>query len=105
MVADSYNVLFLDTTTAVSVRDNVFLRDTPPQASEDVTDSAGKRVTTSFYSPQLFVAGTTDIIMGSLDATCSITGNEISWRGEYNATDGEGELTKSSLGVVFRLLQ
>ena len=31
MVADSYNVLFLDTTTAVSVRDNVFLRDTPPQ--------------------------------------------------------------------------
>ena len=35
MVSDSYNVLFLDTTTAVSVRDNVFLRDTPPQVRND----------------------------------------------------------------------
>ncbi len=39
---------------------------------------------------QLFVAGTTDIIMGSLDATCSLTNNEISWRGEYNGSDAEG---------------
>jgi hypothetical protein len=45
---NSYNVLFLDTTSFVSVQGNTFLADTPPR---------------------LFVAGTTDIIMGTLNAS------------------------------------
>lgn len=57
-----FNTLFLDTTDHVSVTRNVFLRDTPGR---------------------LFAAGTTDIIMGTLDASNALTGNELGWRGEY----------------------
>lgn len=65
----SYNSLFLDSTSFVRVEGNVFLRDTPSQ---------------------LFVAGTTDIIMGTLNASVVISGNEISHRGEYQPGGPDG---------------
>ena len=65
----SYNTLFLDTTAFVNVTRNVFLRNTPSQ---------------------LFVAGTTDIIMGTLNESVSITDNEISFRGEYQPGGPDG---------------
>ena len=65
----SYNTLFLDTTSHVRIAGNVFARNTPAQ---------------------LFVAGTTDIIMGSLNASVSIEGNEISWRGEFQPGGPDG---------------
>jgi hypothetical protein len=65
----SYNTLFLDTTAFVNVTRNVFLRNTPSQ---------------------LFVAGTTDIIMGTLNESVSITDNEISFRGEYEPGGPDG---------------
>jgi hypothetical protein len=49
MVADSYNVLFLDSTTAVTVHNNVFLRDTPPQVGA-VALSAAECVTVEIGS-------------------------------------------------------
>lgn len=65
----SYNTLFLDTTSFVSVDGNVFAHNTPSQ---------------------LFVAGTTDIIMGTLNSSVTLTGNEISWRGEYQPGGPDG---------------
>ena len=65
----SYNTVFLDSTSFVSVTRNVFLRDTPAA---------------------LFVAGTTDIIMGTLNSSVSLTGNEISYRGEYQPGGPDG---------------
>jgi hypothetical protein len=59
----------MDTTDRFVVEGNVFLRNTPSA---------------------LFVAGTTDIIMGTLDATCRIAGNEIGWRGEYEPGGPDG---------------
>lgn len=58
----SYNTLFLDTTAFVLIADNVFSHDTPSR---------------------LFTAGTTDIILGTLNSSVSLVRNEISWRGEY----------------------
>lgn len=65
----SYNTLFLDTTAFVLIARNVFAHDTP-QA--------------------LFVAGTTDIIMGTLNSSVSIQDNEISYRGEYQPGGPDG---------------
>ena len=65
----SFNTLFLDTTAFVSIRRNVFLHDTPRE---------------------LFVAGTTDIIMGTLNASVRIEGNEISFRGEFKPGGPDG---------------
>jgi hypothetical protein len=78
----SFNSVFLDTTSHVSVASNVFLNNTPAQ---------------------LFQYGTTDIILGSLDETCSITGNEISWRGEYQPGGPDGcaiDFETSAHGMV-----
>ena len=46
----------------MSLTDSVFLRDTPPD---------------------MFVYGTTDIILGGVDGTSSITDNDFNRRGEY----------------------
>jgi hypothetical protein len=64
VTAMSYNTLFMDSTDTFHVTRNLFLHDTPID---------------------LFVAGTTDIIMGTLNSSCFIRGNEIGWRGEYPA--------------------
>jgi hypothetical protein len=65
----SYNTLFLDTTAFVTISRNVFAHNTPQQ---------------------LFVAGTTDIIMGTLNASVVLLENEISWRGEYRPGGPDG---------------
>lgn len=67
-VGCSYNALFLATMQVATVTRNVFLRDTPAK---------------------LFSGGTTDIIIGFLDARSSVTDNEITARGEFaGAPDG-----------------
>lgn len=58
----SFNTLFLDTTTNVTVSGNVFMNNTPST---------------------LFFAGTTDIILGTVNSSVVIEGNEIGRRGEY----------------------
>jgi hypothetical protein len=65
----SYNTLFMDTTNRFLVQGNVFMRNTPAA---------------------LFVAGTTDIIMGTLDSSCALLGNEIGWRGEFSPGGPDG---------------
>lgn len=57
-----FNCLFLDSCSFVIVENNIFLGDTPNQ---------------------LFLYGTTDIIMGTLNSTVTLSGNELSRRGEY----------------------
>eukprot|EP01084_Bolivina_argentea_P215207 365346_1 len=58
-----YNVMFLgDAMYNFTIEDNVFLHDTPNQE---------------------FLYGTTDIIVGTCDYTCSIINNEFGYRGEY----------------------
>ena len=67
-VGCAYNALFLATMQVATVTRNVFLRDTPDK---------------------LFDGGTTDIIIGFLDARSSVTDNEITARGEFaGAPDG-----------------
>jgi hypothetical protein len=78
-----YNVVFLDTTSFVEVSNNVFLGDTPSQ---------------------LFVAGTTDIIMGTLNSSVSLTGNEFTRRGEYQPGGPDGcsiDYETNATGVLF----
>lgn len=78
-----YNVVFLDTTSFVAVSNNVFLGDTPSQ---------------------LFVAGTTDIIMGTLNSSVSLTGNEFTKRGEYQPGGPDGcsiDFETNATGVTF----
>ena len=65
----SMNNVFLDTTTAVTVRRNVFLRNAPHR---------------------LFTAGTTDIIVGTLNASDSIVDNELGYRGEFQPGGPDG---------------
>jgi hypothetical protein len=78
----SFNSVFLDTTDHVSLTRNVFRRNTPDQ---------------------LFLYGTTDIILGTLDATNTFVDNEIFLRGEYpNGPDGCAiDLETSATGVLF----
>ena len=78
-----FNSLFLDTTSRTTVTRNVFLRDVPGA---------------------LFRAGTTDIIMGTLDDSCSLSGNEIGWRGEYEPGGPDGcavDFETNATGVLF----
>ena len=81
-VGCSYNALFLDMMAVATVTRNVFLRDTPQK---------------------LFSAGTTDIIIGYLDARSSVTDNEITARGEaVGAPDGCGvDFETNSSGLLF----
>ena len=65
----SYNTLFLDTTSHVAVARNVFAHNTPAQ---------------------LFVAGTTDVIMGAVNASVVLSGNEFSYRGEFQPGGPDG---------------
>ena len=65
----SYNTLFLDTTSHVAVAGNVFAHNTPAQ---------------------LFVAGTTDVIMGAVNASVVLSGNEFSYRGEFQPGGPDG---------------
>ena len=79
----SYNTLFLDTTSHVAVKDNVFAHNTPAQ---------------------LFVAGTTDVIMGSVNASVRLTGNEFSWRGEFQPGGPDGcaiDFETAANGTIF----
>jgi hypothetical protein len=57
-----YNCVEMGGTTHMTLSDSVFLRDTPPD---------------------MFVYGTTDIILGGVDGTSSITANDFNRRGEY----------------------
>lgn len=67
--ACGYNCVEMGGTTHMTVSSNVFLRDTPPD---------------------MFVYGTTDIILGDVDGTSSIIGNDFNRRGEYEGgPDGE----------------
>jgi len=67
--ACGYNCVEMGGTTHMTVSGNVFLRDTPPD---------------------MFVYGTTDIILGDVDGTSSIIGNDFNRRGEYEGgPDGE----------------
>jgi hypothetical protein len=80
---NGYNVLFLDTVSHVSVTDNVFLGNTPLE---------------------LFVAGTTDVIMGTLNASVSLSGNEFSRRGEFQPGGPDGcaiDFETNATGVSF----
>ena len=78
----SFNALFLSLTTAVSVTRNVFLRDAPARD---------------------FTGGTTDIIIGALDAASAITDNEVTARGEFpGEPDGCGvDFETNATGVLF----
>ena len=80
-VGCSYNALFLAWTAIATVTRNVFLRDTPQK---------------------LFAAGTTDVIIGYLDARSSVTDNEITARGEAaGAPDGCGvDFETNSTGLL-----
>ena len=80
---NSYNTLFLDSTSFVNVMNNVFLGNTPSQ---------------------LFVAGTTDIIMGTLNSSVRLRGNELSGRGEYQPGGPDGcalDFETNATGVEF----
>lgn len=79
----AFNSIFVDTTEGVSIAGNVMLHDTPDT---------------------LFLYGTTDIILGTLNASTSIVGNEIGWRGEYpNGPDGCSiDFETQSTGVQVR---
>lgn len=83
ITAASFNTLFLDTTNYVTVTGNVFLRNTPSE---------------------LFLYGTTDIIMGTLDETNTLIDNEIGYRGEYQPGGPDGcavDFETSATGVQF----
>lgn len=83
LLACGYNCLFLDSVSDVLVSSNVFLADTPPQ---------------------LFVAGTTDIIMGTLNASVVLRGNEMSKRGEFQPGGPDGcavDFETNATGVGF----
>jgi len=83
ITSNSYNTLFLDTTSFVSVLNNVFL-DNRPTA--------------------LFTAGTTDIIMGTLNASNVLAGNELSGRGEFQPGGPDGcaiDFETNATGVSF----
>ena len=60
--ACGYNCIEMGATTQMSLKDSVFLRDTPPD---------------------MFVYGTTDVILGNVDGTSSIRDNDFNRRGEY----------------------
>jgi hypothetical protein len=79
--ACGYNCVEMGGTTHMTVSDNVFLRDTPPD---------------------MFVYGTTDIILGSVDGTSSIVNNDFNRRGEYEGgPDGCAiDFETSASGVV-----
>ena len=64
-----FNSIFLDTTDHVLLQGNVMLHDKPDL---------------------LFLFGTTDVIIGSLNASDSLVGNEIGWRGEYTGQPEDG---------------
>lgn len=66
---NGYNILFLDSVSHVTVDNNVFLDNIPLQ---------------------LFVAGTTDIIFGTLNSSVLVTGNEMSRRGEFQPGGPDG---------------
>jgi hypothetical protein len=66
---NGYNILFLDSVSHVTVESNVFLDNTPLQ---------------------LFVAGTTDIIFGTLNSSVLVIGNEMSRRGEFQPGGPDG---------------
>ena len=69
LTKNGYNVLFLDSVSNVIVSNNVFLDNTPFE---------------------LFVAGTTDIIFGTLNSSVIVTGNEMSRRGEFQPGGPDG---------------
>lgn len=78
-----YNTLFLDSVSFVTVSNNVFLANTPPQN---------------------FLYGTTDIIMGTLNASVTLKGNEMSRRGEYQPGGPDGcavDFETNATGVRF----
>jgi len=78
-----YNVLFLDSVSFVTVQNNVFLRNTPPRE---------------------FLFGTTDIIMGTLNASVVLRGNELSRRGEFMPGGPDGcavDFETNATGVHF----
>lgn len=79
----SYNALFLDMLDGpATITRNVFLRDTPQRD---------------------FRGGTTDIIIGELNALSSIVDNEVTARGEYaGAPDGCGvDFETNATGTLF----
>jgi hypothetical protein len=81
-VGCSFNALFLDLMQVATVTRSVFLRDAPRE---------------------LFAGGTTDIIIGYLDARSSVVGNEVTARGEFaGAPDGCAvDFETNSTGLLF----
>jgi hypothetical protein len=65
----SFNSVFLDYSSRVVLANNTFSRDAP-----------------AF----LFQLGTTDLIIQDMDASSSIVGNEIGWRGEFEPGGPDG---------------
>ena len=81
---NSFNVVFLDTTAFVSVTRNVFLGNKPTR---------------------LFVAGTTDVIMGTVNGSVQLVGNEFTGRGEYEPGGPDGcaiDFETNATGVLFQ---
>ena len=79
----SFNTVFLDTTDYFMITGNVFLRNTPSK---------------------LFLYGTTDIIMGTVNSSNKLIDNEIGFRGEYQPGGPDGcavDFETSATGVQF----